>query len=63
MPTSRNGPSAQTIAALSEAPSSTTAISSRVLALKPMPVRQAGPGAQKARTATPTRIAMTSASR
>ena len=44
MPISRNGPSAQTIAALSEAPSSTTAISSRVLALKPMPARQSRPG-------------------
>src|SRR5438128_1074721 len=42
IPTSRIGPSAITVAALSEAPSSTTAISSRVLALKRIPLIRSG---------------------
>ena len=63
MPNSRIGPSAQTVPALSEAPSSTIAISSSVLALTLMPGCQTGPGVQKVRTSTPSRIAITSASR
>ncbi len=63
MPNSRIGPSAQTVAALTEAPSSTTANSSRNLPLNAMPGANCGAGVHAVRTATPSRIASTSASR
>jgi hypothetical protein len=63
MPTRRNGPSARTVATLTDAPSMTTAHSSRNFALNVIPGIKRGVGIPAVRTATPTRIASTSASR
>ena len=62
MPSSIHGPIASTVAALTLAPSRTTATSSRVLAENSMPGLQRAPGGQAVRTAVPIRIASTSAS-
>ncbi len=59
MPKSSIGPAAITARALTEAPSSTTAISSSVLALKRMPRLKRSSGLSSVRTAVPIRIAST----
>ena len=63
MPTRRIGPSAKTIATLTDAPSMTTATSSRNFALNAMPGTKRFAGVHAVRMATPSRIASTSASR
>jgi hypothetical protein len=63
MPTRRNGPSARTVATLTDAPSMTTAHSSRNFALNAIPGMKRGFGIHAVRTATPSKIASTSASR
>ena len=57
------GPIARTARTLTDAPSSMTATSSSVFALNAMPTWICGPGVHAVRTATPMRIARTSASR
>ena len=60
--TSKAQPTDRIVAALTEAPRSTTAISSSSLALKSIPGFHAAPGVQAVRTAAPTRMASTRAS-
>ena len=63
MPTRRIGPSASTVATLTDAPSMTTATSSRSFAENAMPGTKCFGGVHAVRRATPSRIASTSASR
>ncbi len=57
MPTRRNGPRARTVATLIDAPSMTTAHSSRNFARNAMPGIKPGVGIHAVRTAMPSRIA------
>ena len=63
MPASIGAPIARTVRALTDAPSSITATSSNCLAENWMPANHGPSGRQTVRTATPTRIASTSASK
>ena len=62
MPARSGSPAARIVAALTDAPSSTTATSSRYLALNAMPSCHRSPGVHRLRTAVPIRMARTNAS-
>jgi hypothetical protein len=62
MPSSIHGPAARIVFALIDTPSRTTATSSRIFALKPMPGNQRRSGVHRLRTLVPITIASTKAS-